>query len=116
MARVQPKQSKASKQTKQNLQMREILGNAYAFVRGRQFTEQIGNVTFEELLDSAIDRIEGTKGRSDVRGTLLDRVQKIKRDIAQAVTTVKKQPPSAWIIENDERVEDADAANTKETK
>ena len=106
--------SKALKQKKLNLQMREIISNAYAFVRSREYTQTIANITYEELLDKAIDRIEGTKGRSDVRGTRLDRVNKIKQEVAQAVETVKKQPPSAWALDNDDRIDPADAMNTKE--
>lgn len=102
------------KQGKLNLQMREMLANSYAFVRGRQYNESMANLTYEELLDAAIEKIEGTKGRSTVRGTILDRIQKIKQEIVQAVDTVKKQPPSYWIIENDGRIDAKDSANTPE--
>lgn len=108
------KKSKVSAQTKLNLKMREMLASAYGFVRGRQYTDSISNITYEELLDKAIDRIEGTRGRSDVRATKLDRIEKIKSEIAQAVTTVKSKPPSAWKIENDNRVNEQDKQNTKE--
>jgi hypothetical protein len=83
-------------------------------VRGRQFTEQLANVTYEELLDAAIDRIEGTKGRTEVRPTLLERIKMIKEEVVQAVDTVKKKPPSYWTIENDGRISAEDATNTKE--
>lgn len=101
-------------QTKLKMQMREILGNAYSFVRGRQYTKTISNITYEELIDAAIDRIEGTQGVTNVRSTIKDRVKKIKEEIVQAVDTVKKQPPSYWQIESDDRVEPADAQNTEE--
>lgn len=106
--------SKKQKQTRLNLRMREIIGRAYAFVRSREYTETVANLTYEELLDAAIDRIEGTKGRSDVRDTRLDRVMKIKEEISQAVETVKSQPPSAWALDNDDRVDPKDSMNTKE--
>jgi len=102
------------KQTKLSMQMREILGNAYAFVRGRQYTETVANLTYEELLDAAIDRIEGTQGSSSVRSTLLDRVKKIKAEVSGAVTTVKKQPPSYWKLASDDRVKSEDSQNTEE--
>jgi len=94
--------------------MREVLGNAYGFVRGRQYTETIANITYEELLDAAIDRIEGVKGRSDVRGTKLDRVISIKDEITQAVDTVKKLPPNQWQLQNEESTSEEDAMNTEE--
>lgn len=108
------KQSPAKKQGKLNLQMREVIGGAYAFVRGRQYTETVANITYEELLDAAIDRIEGVKGRSDIRGTRLDRVEKIKAEISQAVDTVKSLPPSQWQLQNDESTSEEDAMNTEE--
>ena len=108
------KASTAKKQTRLNLKMREILSNAYSFIRSREYTETVANITYEELLDSAIDRIEGTRGRSDVRGTRLDRVQKIKAEIDNAVDTVKKQPPGFWALDSDDRVDPKDAQNTEE--
>ena len=107
--------SAKKKQTLLKMQMRELLGDAYDFIRGRQYTETIYNITYEELLDKAIDRIEGTEGRSGVRGTILDRVKKIKEGISQAVDTVKKSPTSYWQLDSDERVAPADAQNTEET-
>jgi hypothetical protein len=108
------KQSVAKKQGKLNLQMRELIGSAYSFVRSRQYTETVANITYEELLDAAIDRIEGIKGRSDVRGTKLDRVEKIKAEITQAVDTAKNLPPSQWQIQNDENITAEEAMNTEE--
>lgn len=105
----------AVKQNKLNLQMREILGQAYAFIRGREYTKSVANVTYEQLLDAAIHRIEGTEGRSEVRGTILDRIQKIKLEIGAAVDTVKKRPPHEWVIESDDRSSKEDLANTTET-
>jgi hypothetical protein len=104
----------SKKQTLLKMQMREILGNAYSFVRGRQYTQTISNITYEELLDKAIDRIEGTQGRSDVRGTILDRIKKIKNEIVSAVDTVKKQPTTYWGLSSDDRTTPADSQNTEE--
>jgi hypothetical protein len=108
-------QSAKLKQTKLSLQMREILGRAYSFVRGQEYTDSMANITYEELLEAAIDRIEGTKGRSEVRATKLDRVKAIKQEIGQAVDTVTKVSPSQWALMADERVSKKDAMNTKET-
>jgi hypothetical protein len=104
----------SKKETLLKMKMREILGGAYSFVRGRQYNETIANLTYEELLDKAIDRIEGTDGRSDVRATILDRVKKIKEEISSAVDTVKKQPPSYWGLSSDDRVQPAESQNTEE--
>lgn len=106
--------STKKKQTKLNLKMRELLSDAYGFVRGRQYNKTAANITYEELLDAAIDRIEGTKGRSDIRPTTLERIAKIKAGVGQAVDVVKKRPPHEWAIEQDGAVEEDDAANTPE--
>lgn len=102
------------KQTLLLMQMREILGNSYSFVRGRQYTETISNLTYEELLDAAIDKISGTAGINPNRGTLLDRIKKIKSEILQAVTTIKKQPSDFWSLNGDDRIQLEDAQNTEE--
>ena len=70
-----------NKQTQLNLQMREILGSAYSFVRSREYTKSVANLTYEELLDAAIERIEGTQGRTSNRPTLLDRIASFKQEI-----------------------------------
>jgi len=101
------------KETRLKLQMREILGNAYAFVRGRQYTETISNITYEELLDKAIDRIEGTTGSVGARATILARVEKIKNEISNAVSTVKKKSPDYWKLGDDEE-DSTGTMNTEE--
>lgn len=113
-ARPAPKKSTPSKQTKLNLKMREILGDAYGFVRGREYTRQIANTTYEQLLDRAIHAIEGTKGQNEVRATKIERIAKIKTEVANAVATVKKRPPESWAIESDSRVDSKDLVNTEE--
>ena len=108
-----PKSTK-ERQKRLNLQLRETLANAYTFIRSRQYTESVANITYEELLDQAVGRIEGTEGRNEVRSTKLERVQKIKSEISQAVATVKSRPPQEWAIEGDENVAEEDRANTPE--
>lgn len=106
--------STKDQQAKLSIELRRILGDAYSFVRGSQFTQTVANITFEELIDQAIQRIEGTDNRSLVRCTKLDRVKKIKEEVISAVTTAKSKPPEQWIIESDSRVKTEDRANTPE--
>jgi hypothetical protein len=103
-----------AKQRQLNLQMRQVMSDAYTFVRSREYTETVANITYEELLDAAIDRIEGSKGRSDVRSTRLDRVQKLKEQLSTAVATIKARPPQDWAIEGDANTRGEDSANTPE--
>lgn len=103
-----------SKQDKLNQQMREILASAYGFIRGREATKGFSSLTYDQLLDSAIGRIEGTDGRGEVRATLLDRIDRIKNEIVEAVKTVKERPPHEWVIEGSDTNTKEDYANTEE--
>jgi len=106
--------STAAKQKALTIQMRQVMSDAYTFVRSRQYTETVANLTYEELLDAAVAAIEGTVGRSEVRATRLERVQKLKEQVTAAVATIKSKPPQSWKIEGDGKVEDDDSANTPE--
>ena len=97
-----------------NQNMRQILNDAYAFVRGCDYNQTVANLTYEELLDAAIDRIEGTANSGNVRSTKLDRITKIKNDLVSAVETIKSKPASAWVANNADAVQPDDSVNTPE--
>lgn len=101
-------------QRDQILAMRQYIADAYSFVRGAQFTKSAANVTFEQLVDAALDKIEGTNNVSSVRPCKLDRIKAIQANLASAVDQVKSAPPEAWIWNTDGDVADIDKANTKE--
>jgi len=73
-------------------QLRRSVANAYAFVRGQETTETFLSITFEELLDQQIERIEGPG--TDIRPNVLDRIQKVKQDMLSAISEIKRQPDS----------------------
>jgi len=100
-------------QKKLNLAMREIINNAYSFVRSREYTKQLANVSYEQLLDEAIEAIEGTPGKVPLRPKALERVKKIKEEITKAVDTVKARPPNEWVLSEDIQ-EKEDNVNTSE--
>jgi hypothetical protein len=100
-------------QIKLKSQMREAVSSAYVFIRSRQYTESISNLTYEELIDAAIDRIEGGPG-TFLRGTELDQIKKIKDELGTAVETIKKFPPEYWQFASDDRIDLDDAVNTEE--
>ena len=98
-----------------NQNMRQILNDAYAFVRGCDYNQTVANITYEELLDAAIDRIEGTStDTGNVRSTKLQRIAKIKGDLVSAVDTIKAKPASAWVANNADAVQLDDSVNTPE--
>jgi hypothetical protein len=99
-----------------NLQLREIMGNAYSFVRGRQYTAAVANVTIEQLIEQAINEIKGTQGKIESRPTLLARIQRIRDEVVKAVDAAKQKPPEFWILETNEGgVKQLDGANTPAT-
>jgi hypothetical protein len=71
-------------------QLRRSVANAYAFVKGQEMTESFSALTFEELLDKQIERIEGPG--TDIRPNVLDRIRKVKADLIAAVVSIKSQP------------------------
>lgn len=71
-------------------QLRESVAAAYAFVRGQETTESFSSITFEEVLDRQISSLEGSG--SDIRPSVLERIQKVKEDILAAVENIKAQP------------------------
>jgi hypothetical protein len=79
--------------TKLSLQLREILGAAYAFVQGRQFTETISTVTLEVLMKDQIDDISGTP-KIPGKSNRIAEINKIVTETTKAVEEVKKLPPS----------------------
>ena len=81
--------------TKLSLQLREILGTAYAFVQGRQFTESMSAVTLEVLMK---DQIEDIKGTPKISGRLnkIAEVAKIVENTTKVVEEVKKIPPETF--------------------
>jgi hypothetical protein len=101
--------------TSMNLDMRRIINDAYAFVRGNDFNKYVSHLTYEELLSLAIDRIDGSQSGSAVRAPRIARIAQIKSSIATAVNSVMSKPTSAWVIQGDGGdVQPEDAVNTPE--
>jgi hypothetical protein len=71
-------------------QLRQSISNAYAFVRGQEVADSFLAITFEEVLDQQIARIEDPG--TDIRPNVLDRITKIKENILSAIETIKQQP------------------------
>lgn len=89
--------------TKLNLQIREILGNAYAFVLGEKFTNSMSTVNLETLMQEQINQIEGTDGKTEIRLNKRDALDKILNGISDVVASVKKLPPSYFSLNSEDR-------------
>lgn len=79
-----------------NLELRRVLNDSVGAVLGRQTTESFFALTFEELADQQIERIEG-KG-TDVRPNELERVSKIESDLLNAVAQIRNIPPENFLL------------------
>lgn len=78
-----------------NFELRRVLGQSIAAVLGRQTTESFFALTYEELADQQIERIEG-KGTL-TRPNELERVNKIESDLLSALAQIRNIPPENFL-------------------
>jgi hypothetical protein len=97
-----------AKKTRLNLQLREILGDAYSFVLGEKLTKSVSSIPLESLMRMHIEQIEGVDGMTSIRLNKKDEVTKIMNSITGAVDAVKALPPSAFSLSS----EDSAGGNT----
>ena len=90
-----------AKKQQQSLEIRRALNDAYAFIEGLKLTQSFSAVTFEELMDEQIERIEGVSKIS--KPNELDRINKMELDLISAVEKVKKMPNDAFKKNRDEK-------------
>lgn len=81
-------------QQEQNLELRRAISDAYAFVEGQKLVQSFSAVTFEELLDQQIERIEGAS--TTQKPNEIDRVTRVEQDVISAVAKIKKMPDDAF--------------------
>ena len=77
-----------------NTRLREALANAYTASQAEKSIQSFSAFTFEEALDSQIERIEGAG--TQLRPNELDRVDRILSQVREAVKQVKALPPEAF--------------------
>ena len=84
-----------------NLELRRVLNQSVGAVLGRQTTESFYALTYEELADQQIERIEG-KG-TETRPNELERVNKIESDLINAVAQIRNIPPESFLLADPDR-------------
>lgn len=94
--------------------IREVINDAYTFVRGCYYVRTVANTTYEELVDAAIERIKGTNGRSAIRPTKLQRIAELKEKISKQVDLAKTIPPQDFVLTEGEQIDESEKANTAE--
>lgn len=94
----------AVKKTKLNLQLREVLGDAYSFVLGEKFTASIATINLETLMQEQINQIEGTDGKTSIRLNKIDALDRLVNGISEVVKAVKALPPRSFSIDTEDRL------------
>ncbi len=84
-----------------NFELRRVLSTALAAVQGRQTTESFYAVTYEELADQQIERIEG-KG-TEARPNEIERIDRIEQDLLSAVEQIRGIPPEQFLLSDTSR-------------
>jgi len=64
--------------------LRLSLASAYSFIRGRELTQTASALTFEELLDRQLERLEGQPPPG--RLNELDRIAKVRAELDRTAT------------------------------
>lgn len=82
-------------QQNQNLDLRESLDNAYAYIEGQKSIQTFSSLTFEECLDAQISTLTGPDTPS--RPNVYNRITKIGAAVMAAVAQIKSAPPNAFV-------------------
>jgi hypothetical protein len=88
--------------------IRRVLAEGFAFVRGNEVTEAVSASTFEHTLVRAINDIE--EDVSEIRPSKLTAIRSMKQAVIDAVTQARSMPASAFELSSDS----AQTANTRE--
>lgn len=79
-----------------NFELRRVLNNAYGFVQGQQATQSFSALTYEELANDQIERIEGPG--TTLRPNELDRIDKMEQELLKLVDQVRTIPPENFLL------------------
>lgn len=81
-----------------HLSQRRAINNAYASLQGQQTAETFAAFTFEEAVDAQIERIKGKD--TQLHPNLLNRLERIRGELTQAVAELKEIPPEQFLDMN----------------
>jgi hypothetical protein len=85
----------------QNLQLRSALNDAYAAVEGAKTVQTFSAITFEDLANQQIQRIQGAD--TQTRPNELHQVQNILNNLTQAVQQIMALPPESFADQDTSR-------------
>jgi len=89
-----------SKDARTRHQLREAIGEGYAVVAARAYTDTVSAVTLGDLAARQINSI--TKDDGPLRQSKLNEVTRIKNSVAAAVAAAKKMKPSTFATDVDD--------------
>jgi hypothetical protein len=94
---VASKEQKAQERQQQrdNIKLREALNKSYAVLEAEKYTQTALAFTFEEAVTQQLQRLEQSGSR--IRPSPLERVEKIEKELLQAVETITAIPPEEFI-------------------
>jgi len=84
-----------------NFELRRVLSNAYSFVQGQQATQSFSALTYEELADEQIERIEGAG--TQLRPNEFDRIDQMEQELLKLVEQVRNIPPEQFLLSDPEK-------------
>lgn len=79
----------------QNLNLRQALNDAYAFVESGKSVQSFAAFTFEEAVDQQTAQLVGPDTES--RPNDYNRITKLSTAVQQAVAQIKSMPPEAFV-------------------
>jgi hypothetical protein len=79
----------------QNLNLREALNDAYAFIEGQKSVQSFAAFTFEEAIQQQNDALTGPDTQN--RPNAYNRITKLSMAVQQAVMQIKNMPPEAFV-------------------
>lgn len=84
-----------------NFELRRVLSNAYSFVQGQQATQSFSALTYEELANDQIERIEGPG--TVLRPNEIDRIDHMEQELLNLVEQVRTIPPENFLLSDPEK-------------
>lgn len=80
------------------MKQRQAVNDAYASLQGQAIAESFAAFTLEEAVDAQIERIEGASTQQHPNA--LDRVERVRQNLKQAVAQLKLVPPETFLDAN----------------
>lgn len=84
-----------------HMEQRRAVNNAYAALEGEKNIQSFSAFTFEDAVDLQIEAIEG-KG-TQIRPNQLERVDRVEKELVNAVEKLKQVPPEAFLDKDENR-------------